>query len=181
MPERAVVLVTGASGLVGRALRSVVEAEAPGDGAFWIWLRSADGDLCDAQAVAKLFETHKPTHVVHLAAHVGGLFANMARAQLRAARIGVSRAARRRTTCCFTSATPTCARPRARAPAQRGCVLRETTLLPPPALRSYRGAPAAAHARRRASGTRMCSTSASSTVRPACAAPAARDAPFDVC
>ena len=83
MPERRVVLVTGASGLVGRALRAVVEAEAASDGGEWIWLRSADGDLCNAADVAALFDMHRPTHVVHLAAHVGGLFANMVRAFLR--------------------------------------------------------------------------------------------------
>ena len=86
--ERHVVLVTGASGLVGRALRSVVEAEAETqkehDVAEWIWLRSADGDLCNAADVAALFDKHRPTHVVHLAAHVGGLFANMARFAQRA-------------------------------------------------------------------------------------------------
>ena len=82
MAERCVVLVTGASGLVGRALRSVVEAEARSD-AQWIWLRSADGDLCNAADVARLFDAHRPTHVVHYAAHVGGLFANMARCALR--------------------------------------------------------------------------------------------------
>jgi GDP-L-fucose synthase len=88
-PRRPVVLVTGASGLVGRALRAVVEAEqaAAADdadalrGAAWVWLRSADGDLCDAAACAALFEAHRPSHVIHLAAHVGGLFANMARAR----------------------------------------------------------------------------------------------------
>ena len=81
------VLVTGASGLVGRALRSVVEAEERGSdgGATWVWLRSADGDLCNAADVAALFDKHQPTHVVHLAAHVGGLFANMVRALCGAA------------------------------------------------------------------------------------------------
>jgi GDP-L-fucose synthase len=78
--ERHVVLVTGASGLVGRALRAVVEEESAGDGSEWVWLRSADGDLCNAADVAALFDKHRPTHVVHLAAHVGGLFANMVRA-----------------------------------------------------------------------------------------------------
>ena len=91
-PQRHVVLVTGASGLVGRALRAVVEAEeqTQRDSAEWVWLRSADGDLCSAADVAALFDKHRPTHVVHLAAHVGGLFANMARRarQLRAARRG---------------------------------------------------------------------------------------------
>jgi GDP-L-fucose synthase len=96
---RAVVLVTGASGLVGRALRDVVEAEQKERaatktddnnnndddaedalaGARWVWLSSADGDLCDAGATAAIFERHRPSHVIHLAARVGGLFANMVR------------------------------------------------------------------------------------------------------
>jgi hypothetical protein len=105
---RAVVLVTGASGLVGRALRDVVEAEAKqrseastaakndtknddDDALFdarWVWLSSADGDLCDAAATAAIFERHRPSHVIHLAAHVGGLFANMARTRARIAAPG---------------------------------------------------------------------------------------------
>lgn len=123
MPERCVVLVTGASGLVGRALRSVVEAESPGDGALWIWLRSADGDLCDAQAVAKLFDTHKPTHVVHLAAHVGGLFANMARAaRTREALRRLTRGAQANNLLFYQRNTDMCA-PRD-APRARGARLR---------------------------------------------------------
>ncbi len=85
-PLAAVVLVTGASGLVGRALRDAVEAEqavnteAGADAisaARWVWLSSADGDLCDAAATAAIFERHRPSHVIHLAARVGGLFANL--------------------------------------------------------------------------------------------------------
>lgn len=32
----------------------------------------------DKKSTEKLFEKHKPTHVIHLAAMVGGLFYNMA-------------------------------------------------------------------------------------------------------
>ena len=36
-----------------------------------------DGNLCDPAAVAAIFDKYQPTHVIHLAAKVGGLFANM--------------------------------------------------------------------------------------------------------
>ena len=39
-----VILVTGGSGLVGRAIQSVVEAEATED-ETWVFLSSKDGDL----------------------------------------------------------------------------------------------------------------------------------------
>ena len=39
-----VILVTGGSGLVGRAIHSVVEAEARED-ETWVFLSSKDGDL----------------------------------------------------------------------------------------------------------------------------------------
>ena len=43
MPGK-VILVTGGSGLVGRGIRSVVEAE-PRDDEQWIFLSSKDGNL----------------------------------------------------------------------------------------------------------------------------------------
>ncbi len=69
--------MTGGSGLVGSALQAVVAADASEAAATWIFLAKKDGDLTDAQQTAALFAAHKPTHVVHLAAQVGGLFANM--------------------------------------------------------------------------------------------------------
>jgi len=73
-----VILVTGGSGLVGSAIRAIVET---GDGALpderWIFTNSKEADLNDLQATKNLFEKHKPTHVIHLAAMVGGLFHNM--------------------------------------------------------------------------------------------------------
>merc|ERR1712051_868305 len=36
-----------------------------------------DGNLVDRAAVDAIFEKHKPTHCIHLAAKVGGLFHNM--------------------------------------------------------------------------------------------------------
>lgn len=72
-----VVMVTGGSGLVGSAIRDFVEAN-PVEGEKWIFLGSKDGDLRDRKATEAIFEKYKPTHVIHLAAKVGGLFANMA-------------------------------------------------------------------------------------------------------
>lgn len=44
----------------------------------WIFLSSKDGDICSRKETEAIFEKYKPTHVIHLAAKVGGLFANMA-------------------------------------------------------------------------------------------------------
>jgi GDP-L-fucose synthase len=73
-----VVLVTGGSGLVGQAIKEYVDTEknaVPGE--TWIFLSSKDGDLRDRKDTEAIFEKYKPTHVIHLAAKVGGLFANM--------------------------------------------------------------------------------------------------------
>ncbi|GMH48424.1 hypothetical protein TrLO_g4537 [Triparma laevis f. longispina] len=74
-----VVLVTGGTGLVGSAIKDFVENKGgAADGESWVFLGSKDGDLKDRPAVDAIFEKYKPTHVIHLAAKVGGLFANMA-------------------------------------------------------------------------------------------------------
>ena len=44
---------------------------------FYFATRSLDGDLSDPSIVEQLFTRVNPTHVIHLAAKVGGLFANM--------------------------------------------------------------------------------------------------------
>ncbi|XP_013812431.2 GDP-L-fucose synthase [Apteryx mantelli] len=74
-PKR--ILVTGGTGLVGRAIEKVV---ADGEGRpdeEWIFVSSKDADLTNAAETKALFEKHKPTHVIHLAAMVGGLFKNI--------------------------------------------------------------------------------------------------------
>lgn len=75
------VLVTGGSGLVGMGIKEIIEADpvSPhfGNGAQWFFARSADADLRDPAACMALFEKFQPTHVIHLAANVGGLFKNM--------------------------------------------------------------------------------------------------------
>ena len=69
MSATKVVLVTGGSGLVGRAIRDVVEKDKrPGE--EWIFAGSADGNLLDKRETEALFARHKPSHVVHLAAQV---------------------------------------------------------------------------------------------------------------
>ncbi|KAG7268733.1 hypothetical protein CRUP_034567 [Coryphaenoides rupestris] len=76
------VLVTGGSGLVGRALQHVIQQEQEQEGGAregeeWIFLSSKDADLMNKEATEAVFQKHRPTHVVHLAAMVGGLFRNM--------------------------------------------------------------------------------------------------------
>lgn len=70
------ILVTGGTGLVGKAIESVA-AEAPVEGEKWVFLSSKDADLSDIESTRRVFELHKPTHVIHLAALVGGLFRNL--------------------------------------------------------------------------------------------------------
>lgn len=74
------ILITGGSGLVGQAIRSVVAAEhAAGQNISdkFIFLSSKDGDLRDYAACKAIFDKYQPTHVIHLAAFVGGLYRNM--------------------------------------------------------------------------------------------------------
>jgi GDP-L-fucose synthase len=65
------ILVTGGSGFLGRAVAS----RLPGAVTF----SSRELDLTDGQAVADAFSDWKPEVVVHLAARVGGVKANMSR------------------------------------------------------------------------------------------------------
>lgn len=66
------ILVTGGTGLVGRALTAL-------DGIEWIPVSSKDANLCEVHEVRALFVKHMPFDgVIHLAANVGGVFKNMA-------------------------------------------------------------------------------------------------------
>lgn len=73
------VFVTGGSGLVGTAIQRIV---ASGDFPYmnenveWRFLRSIDLDLLNRKAIESYFREWTPTHVIHLAARVGGLFRN---------------------------------------------------------------------------------------------------------
>lgn len=72
-----VVLVTGGSGLIGHAVKKVVSDAAQESGETWVFLSSKDVDLRDTAATYEYFRQLKPTHVLHLAALVGGLFKNI--------------------------------------------------------------------------------------------------------
>lgn len=68
-----IVLVTGGSGLIGKAIESI---KSNYDYNF-IFLSSSDCDLTDFNKTKELFNEIKPDYVIHLAANVGGLFKNM--------------------------------------------------------------------------------------------------------
>ncbi|OSC99679.1 epimerase-domain-containing protein [Trametes coccinea BRFM310] len=78
-----VILVTGGTGLVGKAIQHIIETEPEGSrfgkrpGEKWVFIGSSEADLRNQEQSKKLFEKYKPTHVIHLAALVGGLFINM--------------------------------------------------------------------------------------------------------
>lgn len=74
--DKKVVLVTGGTGLVGHAIQTVVQQEKRDD-EEWIFVGSKDADLSDCDQTKALFNKYHPTHVVHLAAMVGGLFHNI--------------------------------------------------------------------------------------------------------
>ncbi|KAI0037068.1 GDP-L-fucose synthetase [Vararia minispora EC-137] len=67
-----VVLVTGGTGLVGSAIKHVIETEPVGsrfgkrEGETWVFASSKDGDLKDIAQTRALFEKYKPTHASFL-------------------------------------------------------------------------------------------------------------------
>lgn len=65
------VLVTGGSGLVGQAVRRTCP-----QGTEAIYISSKDGDLTNYNTCNTIFEKCMPTHVIHLAAKVGGVLEN---------------------------------------------------------------------------------------------------------
>jgi len=70
-------LVTGGSGLVGKAIETVLNEGEKEENEEWVFLSSKDANLLDTESTRDVFKKHRPTHVIHLAAMVGGLFANM--------------------------------------------------------------------------------------------------------
>ncbi|KAI6187620.1 GDP-L-fucose synthase [Aphelenchoides besseyi] len=75
---QATILVTGGTGLVGKAIEKITEdPNNRRSNEKFVFLSSKDCDLTDIEACRGLFEKVKPTHVIHLAARVGGLFDNM--------------------------------------------------------------------------------------------------------
>lgn len=75
--ENKVIIVTGGTGLVGQAIQTVVDKEEKQPNEKWIFLSSKDANLLDTQQTEAVFEKYQPTHVIHLAAMVGGLFRNL--------------------------------------------------------------------------------------------------------
>uniref|UniRef100_A0A4W5KNY6 GDP-L-fucose synthase n=1 Tax=Hucho hucho TaxID=62062 RepID=A0A4W5KNY6_9TELE len=72
------VLVTGGSGLVGKAIEHMVKQEGGClEGEQWTFLCSKEANLVDLQQTRAVFEKYRPTHVIHLAAKVGGLYLHM--------------------------------------------------------------------------------------------------------
>jgi len=71
------VLVTGGTGLVGYGLQEAVKEDSSENIDEWYFASSKDANLCDRESTKALFEKFRPTHVIHLAAKVGGLFANL--------------------------------------------------------------------------------------------------------
>ena len=81
------ILVTGGTGLVGSAVKEMssknddsfpsldINSQDPKDN--FIFVNSKDYDLSSWEDTTRMFEKYKPTHVIHLAACVGGLFKNM--------------------------------------------------------------------------------------------------------
>lgn len=71
------ILVTGGSGLVGKAIEKVITSGEKKTNEEWFFVGSRDCDLTNLEQTRKLFERIKPTHVINLAAMVGGLFHNL--------------------------------------------------------------------------------------------------------
>jgi GDP-L-fucose synthase len=71
------VLVTGGTGLVGKALQRIVKLLDLDNQEQWVFLSSKDADLRDPAQTELLFSKYKPNYVIHLAAFVGGLFKNI--------------------------------------------------------------------------------------------------------
>lgn len=63
------ILVTGGSGMVGKSLKDIMPDA--------IYLSSKDFDLTKEFEVIRMYDMHKPTHVIHLAAKVGGIIDNI--------------------------------------------------------------------------------------------------------
>ena len=67
------ILITGSSGLVGKALNAIHSSYQYN----FIFVSSTDCDLRNYEQTKTLFEKIKPTYCIHLAANVGGLLKNM--------------------------------------------------------------------------------------------------------
>ena len=66
------ILVTGGTGLVGKALQEIKKSNNS-----WFFASSKDANLKNIEETEQLFEKIKPKYVIHLAASVGGLYKNL--------------------------------------------------------------------------------------------------------
>ena len=64
--------------MIGSAIASVQRQDPSYSNCEFKFIGSADADLTNFEQTNAIFETFKPTHVIHLGAKVGGLFSNMA-------------------------------------------------------------------------------------------------------
>ena len=62
---------------MGHGIQAAIAEEGPKEGEEWIFLSSRDCNLLDVDATRAFFTAAAPTHVIHLAAKVGGLFNNL--------------------------------------------------------------------------------------------------------
>jgi len=77
MGDKKVIMVTGGSGLVGHGIKAAIDKEGARGDEEWVFVSSKDADLSNREQTEAMFEKYKPTHVIHLAALVGGLFRNL--------------------------------------------------------------------------------------------------------
>jgi len=77
MGDKKVIMVTGGSGLVGHGIKAAIDKEGKRGDEEWVFVSSKDADLSNREQTEAMFEKYKPTHVIHLAALVGGLFRNL--------------------------------------------------------------------------------------------------------
>jgi GDP-L-fucose synthase len=79
--EKKIILVTGGTGLIGNAIQKVLKDEQQqqtnNDNETFIFISSKDVDLSNKEETLEYFKKHKPTHIIHLAAMVGGLYKNL--------------------------------------------------------------------------------------------------------
>lgn len=71
------VLVSGGSGLVGYSIKQLINYTSTKNENEYVFLSSKECDLRDSVACAKLFSNGNFHTVIHLAARVGGLYANI--------------------------------------------------------------------------------------------------------
>ena len=64
------ILVTGGTGMIGNALQEVLDKGA-------VFLSSKECNLTDYNKTLETFKKYKPNYIIHLAAKVGGVVANM--------------------------------------------------------------------------------------------------------